>query len=387
MLVTADRQSVYIFFDGICGEKHMKRLLCLISGMNAGGAETFLMKLYRRLDKTKYQMDFCINVFDKCFYEEEILTLGGKIYRIPSKSVSISTFEKRLYEIVKANHYKYVLRITSSAFGFMDLKIAHEAGASVCAVRSSNSSDGGSLKSKIAHMLGRILYGKYVDVKIAPSDLAAEYTFGKKAYKSGAVNILHNAIDTKRYGFDADMRCRIRSEFKLSNDITMIGHVGRFMTQKNHAFLLEVFSEYVKLNEKSALMLVGGGELEFAIKQKASELGISDKIIFTGVRSDIPALLSAMDMFVFPSLYEGMPNTVIEAQATGLPCLIADTITREADITGLVHYLPLSDAGTWANYIAQLPRVIRKTPIQKFKENCYDIETVTEQFVKLIFRE
>lgn len=365
----------------------MKRVLCIISTMNAGGAETFLMKLYHRLDKTKYQMDFCINVFDKCFYEEEILALGGKIYRIPSKSASRSSFKKRLYEIVNSNHYDYVLRITSSAFGFMDLKIAHEAGASVCAARSSNSSDGGSLKSKIAHRFGRILYGKYVNVKIAPSDLAAEYTFGKKAYESGTVNILHNAVDIDQYGFDANMRCRIRSEFGLSDDITVIGHVGRFMTQKNHGFLLEVFSEYAKLNEKSALMLVGGGELEPTIKEKASALGISDKIIFTGVRSDVPALLSAMDVFVFPSLYEGMPNTVIEAQATGLPCLIADTITREADITGLVHYLPLGDAGTWAHLVAELPQVKRETPIQKFEENGYDIETVVEQFVKLIFRE
>ncbi len=365
----------------------MKRVLCIISNMNAGGAETFLMKLYRRLDKTKYQMDFCINVFDKCFYEEEILTLGGKIYRIPPKSTSRSSFEKRLYEIVKANYYNHVLRITSSALGFMDLKIASKAGAKVCAARSSNSSDGGSLKSKVAHRLGRILYGKYVNVKIAPSDLAAEYTFGKKAYESGAVNILHNAIDIDRYGFNADMRCRIRSEFGLSDDTTIVGHVGRFMTQKNHAFLLEVFSEYLKINGKSIMMLVGGGELESAIKQKASELGISDKIIFTGVRSDVPALLSAMDVFVFPSLYEGMPNTVIEAQATGLPCLIADTITREADITGLVHYLPLGDAGAWAHLVAELPQVKRETPMQKFKENGYDIETVAEQFVKLIFRE
>lgn len=365
----------------------MKRVLCLISGMNAGGAETFLMKLYRRLDKTKYQMDFCINVFDKCFYEEEIFALGGKIYRISSKSASRSSFKKQLYRIIKANCYNYVLRITSSAFGFMDLKIAHKAGAEICAVRSSNSSDGGSFKSKIAHKLGRALYGQYVNVKIAPSDLAAEYTFGKKAYESGAVNILHNAIDIDRYGFNADMRCRIRSEFGLSDDTTIIGHVGRFMTQKNHAFLLEVFAEYLKINGKSILMLVGGGQLESAIKQKASELGISDKIIFTGVRSDVPALLSAMDVFVFPSLYEGMPNTVIEAQATGLPCLIADTITREADITGLVHYLPLGDAGTWAHLVAELPQVKRETPMQKFKENGYDIETVAKQFVKLIFRE
>ena len=366
----------------------MKRVLCLISGMNAGGAETFLMKLYRRLDKTIYQMDFCINVSDKCFYEDEILALGGKIYRVPPKSASVSTFKKRLYEIVKENHYDYVLRVTSSAFGFMDLKIAHKAGASVCAARSSNSSDGGSLKSKIAHRLGRILYGKYVNVKMAPSDLAAEYTFGKKAYENGAVNILRNAIDIDRYGFSADMRSRIRSEFGLPDDITVLGHVGRFMTQKNHAFLLEAFAEYAKQNGSCVLLLVGKGELEEQIRNKVSELGLNGKVIFAGVRSDIPALLSAMDVFVFPSLYEGMPNTVIEAQATGLPCLIADTITREADITGLVEYLPLGDAAIWAKKISSMPLPTeRKTPICRFKEHGYDIESVTEQFVKLIFRE
>lgn len=365
----------------------MKRLLCILSSMNAGGAETFLMKIYRRIDRTKYQMDFCINMSEKCFYEDEILSLGGKNYRIPAKSASLRDFEKQLYNVVNANGYKYVLRVSSNALGFMDLKIAYKAGAEIRAVRSSNSSDGGSFKSKIAHRLGRALYGKYVNVKIAPSDLAAVYTFGKKAYESGTVNILHNAIDIDQYGFNADMRCRIRSEFGLPDDTTIIGHVGRFMTQKNHTFLLEVFSEYLKINGKSILMLVGGGELESAIKQKASELGISDKIVFTGVRSDVPALLSAMDVFVFPSLYEGMPNTVIEAQATGLPCLIADTITREADITGLVHYLPLGDAGTWAHLVAELPQVKRETPMQKFKENGYDIETVAEQFVKLIFQE
>lgn len=365
----------------------MKRVLCLISGMNAGGAETFLMKLYRQLDKTKYQMDFCINVFDKCFYEEEILAFGGRVYRIPSKSASISTFKKQLYKIVKGNQYNYVLRITSSALGFMDLKIAHKAGADVCAARSSNSSDGGSLKSKIAHKLGSILYGQYVNVKIAPSNLAAEYTFGKKAYKNGDVSILHNAIDIDEYCFEAEMRNHIRSKYKIQDETTVFGHVGRFMTQKNHSFLLEVFSEYIKLNKSGVLMLVGGGELESTIKEKAFKLGILDKIIFTGIRSDVQALMSAMDVFVFPSLYEGMPNTVIEAQATGLPCVISNTITREANITGLIHYLPLGNASEWANYIERLPKVVRETPRQKFKENCYDIETVTKQFVKLIFRE
>lgn len=366
----------------------MKRLLCILSCMNAGGAETFLMKIYRQLDRTKYQMDFCINVSEKCFYEDEIVLLGGKVFRIPAKSASLKNFKKQLYNIVKLNSYRYVLRITSNAAGFMDLKIAHKAGAKICAVRSSNSSDGGSLKSKIAHRLGSILYGKYINVKIAPSDLAAKYTFGKKAYESGSVNILHNAIDINAYGYDEKGRTAIRTEFKIPDGTRVIGHVGRFMAQKNHGFLLDVFATYIKLKPDSVLMLVGGGGLESQIKKKAADLGILDKIIFTGVRSDVPALLSAMDVFVFPSLYEGMPNTVIEAQATGLPCIISDTITKEADITGLVKYLPLDcSVEKWASAVFEEMKNERKDTHDDFVEAGYDISKVAKEFVSLMFKE
>lgn len=365
----------------------MKRLLCILSGMNAGGAETFLMKIYRNLDRTEYQMDFCINVPEKCYYEDEILSLGGRVYRIPAKSVSLRGFKKQLYEVIKANGYYHVLRITSSGAGFMDLKIAQRAGAGIRAARSSNSSDGGSLKSEILHRLGRILYGRYVNVRIAPSDLAARYTFGRRMYEKGFVNVLHNGIDISERGYDAEGRRKIRSELHISDDVRVIGHVGRFMTQKNHGFLLEIFSRYVKENENSMLLLVGGGELETQIRKQAETLGILDRIVFAGVRSDVPALLSAMDVFVFPSLYEGMPNAVIEAQATGLPCIISDTVTREADITGLVSYLPLGDAAAWADCIAQLPVTLRTTPKKQFVANGYDIDSVTEQFIGSIFGE
>lgn len=364
----------------------MKRLLCILSGMNAGGAETFLMKIYRNIDRTLYQMDFCINVKEKCFYEDEISKLGGIIYRIPSKSENLSEFKKQLSSIIKENRYDRVFRITSSAMGFMDLKIARKAGAEMCIARSSNSSDGKGLKSKIMHSLGKMLYARNIDVKIAPSDLAASYTFGNRAYKNGEVKILHNAIDLDIYKFDSDVREEIRESFNIDAKTNVIGHIGRFSQQKNHSFLLDVFKSYNDRVPDSVLMLVGCGELESQIKKKAGALGILDKIIFTGVRSDVPALLSAMDVFVFPSFYEGMPNTVIEAQATGLPCIIADTITKEADVTGLVKYLPIGDADLWSDAVLQAEIKIRKTPSEEFYSQKYDIKSVAEQFVQLIFK-
>lgn len=364
----------------------MKRLLCLISGMNAGGAETFLMKIYRNIDRTKYQFDFCINIPEKCFYEDEIVGLGGKIFRIPTKSESPKEFKKKLSEIIKSGNYKYVLRITSNAMGFWDLKIAKKAGAEVCCARSSNSSDGAGLKLKVAHMLGRILYSKYVDVAFAPSDLAAVYTFGKKKYKNGNTLILHNAVDMNFFHYDECSRSKIRKELGIAADVKVIGHVGRFTEQKNHMFLLDIFRCMKENNDNVVLLLVGEGPLRDQVEQKAIELGIQDYILYTGVRSDMPELLSAMDVFVFPSFYEGMPNTVIESQATGLPCVIADTITREANITGLVDYLSLSEtAECWAQTAMEKTDKERIDTKHMFKENKYDIDSVTEQFVDMIF--
>ncbi|MBQ8426736.1 MAG: glycosyltransferase family 1 protein [Clostridia bacterium] len=365
----------------------MKRLLCLINGMNAGGAETFLMKIYRQLDKSKYQMDFCINVKEKCHYEDEIYSLGGKIFRIPPKSQSVKEFRKQLTKIIRENGYEYVLRITSSAMGFMDLKVAKKAGAKLCSARSSNSSDGGGIKAFVAHRLGRFLYNKYVDVKFAPSDLAAEYTFGKKAVDKNRVSILHNAVDLKFFEYDITARENIRKEFGIEDGQIVIGHVGRFMKQKNHEFLLCVFKQICDERPNAKLMLVGKGELESEIRAQIKQLDIEDKVIFTGVRSDVPKLLSAMDVFVFPSLYEGMPNTVIEAQATGLPCVIADTITREANITGIVKYLPLEDIDNWAKETLDCISENRVDTKADFIKNGYDIESVVSKFTRLVFGE
>lgn len=363
----------------------MKRLLCILSGMNVGGAETFLMKVYRNIDRLQYQMDFCINEKEKCFYEDEILSMGGKVYRIPSKSENLKDFKKQLAEIIKINGYGNVLRITSNAMGFMDLKIAKMAGANVCCARSSNASDGYSLKLKIVHFLGRILFNKYVDIKIAPSDLAAKHTFGNKTYEDGKVNIIHNGVDLEIFKFYPEERVRIRSEFGIDDGTKLVGHIGRFDEQKNHAFLIDIFASMIEKDKDLKLLLVGKGNLQDQIKEKAYKLGLSYKIIFAGFRNDIPYILSAMDVFVFPSFYEGMPNTVIEAQATGLPCIISDTITQEANITGLVEYMSLGNADNWAMEALKVVSSERIDTKELFIKNKYDIQSVTSEFVDKIF--
>lgn len=364
----------------------MKRLLCIVSSMNAGGAETFLMKLYRNVDKTKYQFDFCIHVAEKCFYEDEILSLGGKIFRIPSKSQNVKLFQKQLAQVIKTNHYQYVLRITSNAMGFWDLKIAKNAGAKVCCARSSNSSDGGAWKTRIAHQIGRLFFLKYVDVALAPSDLAAKYTFGRKAYENGKVHLLNNAVDLDIFQYNLNEREEIRKEFGISSEKLVFGHIGRFTEQKNHKFLLDIFKEIKTEKQDSVLVLVGDGPLKDEIRVKAKELGLEDSVIFSEVRSDISKIFSAMDCFIFPSFYEGMPNTVIEAQATGLPCIISDTITNKANITGLVDYVSLGQSPThWAHMSLEKSKMSRVDTSQMFIENKYDIKSSVEEFIDIIF--
>lgn len=366
----------------------MKRLLCIISGMNAGGAETFLMKVFRTIDRMEYQLDFAVNIEKEGFYDKEIYALGGKIYHFPAKSAFFWGYVKGLKKIIHDNHYDYVLRITSNAMGFLDLAIAKKAGAKKCIARSSNSSDGASLKVKISHWLGSILFKRFVDVKIAPSSEAAIYTFGKRDYEKGLVNILPNGLDLKYFCYTEIGRESIRREFNIKDSQKVIGHVGRFSTQKNHSFLLHIFEEYHKKEPNSVLMLIGEGGLKTEIQRKVNEMKLDECVIFAGIRVDMPSFYSAMDVFVFPSLYEGMPNAVIEAQSCGLPCIVSDVVTKEANISNNVQYVSLEcDVRNWVNKITDCIDNGRLYSIDALRNNGYDIQSAVKRFEMIVFAE
>lgn len=359
-----------------------KRVLCIVSSLNTGGAETFLMKVYRCLDRTQYHMDFVVSA--EGFYDKEVLELGGRIYRIPLRTEHPFKVFRQIKKIVKENKYEHVLKLGNAPLSVIDLIAAKMGGARIRAMRSCNALTNLSLKQKVSDAIFRPILNKVANVKLAPSDLAARYTFGEKKFQKGEVHILHNGVDLNVFRYDSEARERIREEFSLG-DALVIGHVGRFSKQKNHKFLLPVFAKIKEKNQNAKLLLVGKGELEEQIRAQASELGILDDIVFTGVRADVPALLSAMDVFVLPSFYEGMPNTVIEAQATGLPCVIADTITHTANITGLVTYLPLSaSVEKWAETAMVAKQTERKDTKSDFCKAGYDIETVSSFFLRML---
>ena len=363
-----------------------RRLLCIVSNMDAGGAETFLMKMYRQLDRTRYQMDFVVSGDKRGYYEDEIDGLGGRVFRITRKTKDFSAYRHELFDAVREDGCPSVLRIGSDAFSALDLWIAKKAGARKLSMRSSNASHGKGKMGTLVQKVIRRPLTSVADVKIAPSDLAAEYTFGPKAVKNGEVHYLKNALDLNAYTYSTEKRLAIRKEFGIKDKAFVVGHVGRFAKQKNHLFLINAFYELVKINPEARLILVGKGELEKEIRAKVEELGLVDAVCFTGVRSDIPALLSAFDVFALPSLYEGMPNVVIEAQAAGLPCLVADSVTKQANVTGLVEYLSTSNSSLWANSLATGKYYCDRANTKELMTSAgYDIVQATDEFIKLLF--
>ena len=323
------------------------------------------MKIYRNIDKEKYQFDFIVSVKEKGFYNDEIESLDGRIYYVPPKSKSFVKSFLGIRKIVKEQKYKYVIRVNEHSLSTLDLIAAKT--------------------NKILHRIFKFLPKIIPNVKIAPSSEAACYTFGKKQLNNGKVKILHNAIPYEDFIFNQDIRNKMRKDLNIEDKL-VIGHIGRFNEQKNHKFLVDIFEKIKEENKNAILLLVGKGNLENEIKKQVEELNLNDSVIFLGIRKDIPQLLMAMDIFVFPSLYEGMPNTVIEAQATGLKCIISDIITKEANITGLVNYVSINNtASEWKNIITENLNYKREDMSKIFKEKGYDIRDVSKKFIDIIF--
>lgn len=361
----------------------MKRVLCIVSSLNAGGAETFLMKIHRGVDREKYQLDFLVMSDGIGVYESEVEERGGRIFRATAKTKNPIKCFFDIKRIVKENQYEYVMRVNQHSLSAIDLLAAKAGGAKKLIMRSSNAGSASTF-GEILHRLFIFLPKIVPNVKIAPSTEAAEYTFGKGSVEKGKAFLLHNGLDYEVYKFDFSSREKMRGELGLKG-IT-VGHVGRFSKQKNHSFLIDVFDNILKLNDDARLVTVGVGELEDEVKKKAGELGISEKILFLGRRSDVAKIMSAFDVLVFPSLYEGMPNVIIEAQANGLPCVISDTITPEADITGLVKYISLDkSSGEWAMEALDSVGEERIGTREFFEREKYTAEQVTARFIELVF--
>lgn len=273
---------------------------------NGGGVESVVMNYYRNIDRNKIQFHFLCDEDSTDIPYEEIEKLGGKVIVIPPYQ-KLFKYQKELYRIFKENNYK-IIHSHINALSVFPLRIAKKAGVPIRIAHSHSTSNKKEWKKNILKMILRPLSKLYANKYFACTEYAGKWLFGKKVVERKELNVINNAIDLKKFEFNKNAREDLRKELGIKEDVLVIGHVGRFMKQKNHEFLIDVFEKAIKQDDNIYLILVGQGPLEDKIKEMAKEKGIEDKILFLGQRNDVNKLYQAMDIFVLPSLYEGLRN-------------------------------------------------------------------------------
>lgn len=332
------------------------RVLHVLHSMNCGGAETLLMHLYRGMDREKVQFDFLVNVFDEMYYEREILSRGGRIYRMPFLTKTTPpVYMHALTKFFKAHPYRIVHSHLETTTGII-LGAAKRAGVPVRIAHSHNSR---FTRVGLA-AVPENLFKSWCRSRIVPnathlfgcSDEANRWLYGRHAGESTLVN---NGIDVAACAFCEETRAQKRRELGLGDEM-VFGHVGRFNDQKNHAFLIDAFARYHASHPQGRLLLAGEGVLQGAIERQVRDAGLDGSVSFLGLRSDVPQLLQAMDCFVMPSKFEGLPLSLVEAQAAGLACLVADTVSPQSNLgAGTFSFLPLR-TNDWADAMARVTR-------------------------------
>ncbi|MGN1181342.1 MAG: glycosyltransferase family 1 protein [Suilimivivens sp.] len=356
------------------------RILHVLGTTDLGGAESRIMDLYRHIDRDRVQFDFLVhsdNVHSEKegHFDKEIKELGGRIFRVPRFRIyNYFSYRKAFKTFFKEHHeFKMVQgHITSSAAIY--LPVAKKAGitATIAHARSAGVDKG--IKGILTRYLRRNL-SKKADYLFTCSKLAGISVFGKKAQEEGRTIFIPNAIDCQNFAYNEEKRTKMRETLGLT-DRYVIGHVGRFHYAKNHEYLIRVFAKLCERNDRYALILLGeGGGME-GCKELVKELGIDDKVYFLGNHSNVYDYYQAMDYFVYPSRYEGLPGTVVEAQTCGLRCLISDTICDEVVATDLVHTMSIEeDAAKWADYIQKTLSYERRSRVDEMKAAGFDVNS------------
>ena len=321
------------------------RVAQVMGKMENGGVESVVMNYYRHINRDKIQFDFIVDNDSTCPQESEIIDLGGRVYRIaPYQHIKDNMND--LERIFRKNKYK-IVHSHLTTMSVFSLAVAKKCGVPVRICHGHNTAAPGEGKKNIMKYMLRPFSKIFATHYFACSEYAGKWLFGEKAFKSGKVTILRNAIDLKEFQFSQEYRDAVRKELGIENKF-VIGHIGRFVYQKNHEFLLEIFGEILKIRPDSVLLLIGEGPLEENIKQKAKEFP-KGTIKFLGIRNDTYRLYSAFDVFCLPSRYEGLPVVGVEAQANGLPCVFSDAMTREVKLLETVTFLNINEpAKTWA---------------------------------------
>lgn len=355
----------------------MIRILQAVNIMDRAGLETMLMNYYRNIDRNKVQFDFLTHRPDKGAYEDEIISMGGRVFHAP-----------RLYPQNYVTYYKYMRQFFKE---YAEYKIIH-AHIDTMSAFPLSAAKKNNIPIRISHShtskldfdaklpikyLAKLAVPKVANIYCACGEKAGEFLFGKRDYK-----LIYNAIDLETFEFDKVKRDVKRTELGIKNEF-VIGHVGRYCYIKNQMFLLDIFVEVLKKKPDAKLLLIGKGEDEATLRKKVSELSLDGKVIFLLDRSDVRELYQVMDVFVMPSIFEGLPVVGVEAQANGLPCVVSDTISDEILLTDTIFMMSLKQsAEEWAEKVLSVPKERNKSSIEQLKCKGYDVEIEANKLAK-----
>lgn len=349
------------------------RVLNLFTIMNRGGAETMVMNYYRKLDKSKVQFDFMVHRPERGAYDDEIESLGGKIYRMPAIRPWTAMQYRKVVRKFYEDHPEYkIIHSHMSELGYYDFLEAEKAGIPVRICHAHNRPYGIDIKSPVRWYYKTLMI-PHISHMFMCGEESGEWLFGKKN-KSRFIQ-LNNAIDAKDYSYNEVKRAEVRKCFGLKEEL-VVGHVGRFNLQKNHPFIIDVFNEVHKKEPDSVLLLVGddSGKVAEDIHKRVGELNLAGAVRFLGVRTDVADLMQAMDVFLFPSLFEGFGIVALEAQAAGLPAVVSKRIPPECMITDCISSLELDfSAEIWANRLIEAVKNERKNRFLEIKKAGFDI--------------
>jgi glycosyltransferase EpsF len=367
------------------------RVLHVVSAMNRGGAETLLMNVYRNLDRSKIQFDFVSHRKEKCDYDEEIISLGGKIFRIQSLGqLGPTGYVKELKKVMLTNPYVAVHAHTDYQSGFPAFA-AKLVGIKrrICHSHSNHFPQGNGIKEKIIlRFLQSIIKYAATDY-VACSKEAALFLFGKRTIEHHKHRLLQNGIEITSFtNVEEGFSLKVKKELNIPNGAKVIGHIGTFSESKNHRFILEVLKRMLEKNKDIYVVLVGDGPLKQQIEEEAKEQGVYSHIRFLGVRDDVPRLMKAFDVFLFPSIFEGFGIVMIEAQSSGIPCVASDGVPKSTDMgLGLVSFVSLTKSiDKWIDAIDEsFAKVIPATEMvmSQISKQGFDIKSNIPKWVEL----
>lgn len=354
------------------------KVLHYIPGFKFGGIESRMLEIFKGIDKKKYQLDFLILTSLDNYLVEEIKSNGGNVFQVPSFSPkNIVNHFNGLTTVLSDNKYD-IIHCHSSATGFVLLWLAKKQGIKGRIMHARTSSFAGSSVPYLRKLMQKIAV-HYSNIQLAVSQKAGDWAFGESKFQ-----VIPNSIDLEKFAYNNKERNEIRKVYNIENR-NVFGHIGRNTYAKNHKFLFEVFSQIIKDKPNSVLLLVGVNNNEQNLNKWINELGILEKVVFCGYQEDVSRYHSAMDVLIFPSFYEGLPGTLVEAQASGLKCYCSDVITKEVFLTENIEFIGLDEgAKNWSSKIIKsMANPNRRSYIEEIKNKGFSIESTVRIFEEL----